>query len=584
LTYASTQELTHPAYIDSIRGTEHMQGLASLGYEVIDQPVLDQTQGLPQFQNAAEMLADFGRNGDTYIVHAAEGETVIPMEVLESNPRLKSMLFAQMQDMGIEPERYIVGNELNSINPQTGQPEFFLKKLFKGLKKVVKKLAPIVLPIVAPFLLPAMPMAFATGLGSLAGGLASGRNLKDSLKGALIAGGIAGLGNMAFRDGSFFGSKAAPTGQLGDVTAKQAFSLDNPFTAATPDAVGAAQAAEAARLSPQGAAVPTPAGVTEGITRTTDLGTFGDSAFSANPQGAPLNRAAIDQASQLARFTEITGDGKVFNLTADATRPSLGQALKQTFTPGDEYGVGDLYSDYLSPSRASIQPDTAQVSAQAAQDAAKSIAETNAALTSQGLPALTDAATQSIVDTSMKSALAKATPGFLQKYGPMAATAVGTAAASDALLGTNFFREQEAQIPGLITGETGRDYLERDPARYGFDSAQFFGGNPYYQALANPQQQADTGRVYQSAAPPVYTASNFVNPYLAPASQAVMGYRQGGEIVGPGTGTSDSIPALLSDGEFVVTRRAVENLGGGDRKVGARKMYDFMRTLENGRS
>ena len=562
-----------------------MQGLASLGYEVIDQPVLDQTQGLPQFQNAAEMLADFGRNGDTYIVHAAEGETVIPMEVLESNPRLKSMLFAQMQDMGIEPERYIVGNELNSINPQTGQPEFFLKKLFKGLKKVVKKLAPIVLPIVAPFLLPAMPMAFATGLGSLAGGLASGRNLKDSLKGALIAGGIAGLGNMAFRDGSFFGSKAAPTGQLGDVTAGQAFSLDNPFTAATPDAVNAAQAAEAARLLPQGAAVPTPAGVTEGITRTTDLGTFGDSAFTPTPQ--------VDTVAQLEALNRGVPVGDISNRTAasltkipppEVTRPSLGQALKQTFTPGDEYGVGDLYSDYLSPSRASIQPDTAQVSAQAAQDAAKSIAETNAALTSQGLPALTDAATQSIVDTSMKSALAKATPGFLQKYGPLAATAVGTAAASDSLLGTNFFREQEAQIPGLITGETGRDYLERDPARYGFDSAQFFGGNPYYQALANPQQQADTGRVYQSAAPPVYTASNFVNPYLAPASQAVMGYRQGGEIVGPGTGTSDSIPALLSDGEFVVTRRAVENLGGGDRKVGARKMYDFMRTLENGRS
>ena len=545
-----------------------MQGLASLGYEVIDQPVLDQTQGLPQFQNAAEMLADFGRNGDTYIVHAAEGETVIPMEVLDSNPRLKSMLFAQMQDMGIEPERYIVGNELNSINPQTGQPEFFLKKLFKGLKKVVKKLAPIVLPIVAPFLLPAMPVAFATGLGSLAGGLASGRSLKDSLKGALITGGIAGLGNMAFRDGSFFGSKAAPTGQLGDVTAKQAFSLDNPFTAATPDAVNAAQAAEAARLLPQGAAVPTPADV------------YGTPQVDTVAQLAETTRPAVPTPA------DVYGTPQVDTVTqlAETTRPSLGQALKQTFTPGDEYGVGDLYSDYLSPSRASIQPDTAQVSAQAAQDAAKSIAEANAALTSQGLPALTDAATQSIVDTSMKSALAKATPKFLQKYGPLAATAVGTAAASDALLGTNFFREQEAQIPGLITGETGRDYLERDPARYGFDSAQFFGRNPYYQALANPQQQADTGRVYQSVAPPVYTASNFVNPYLAPASQAVMGYRQGGEIVGPGTGTSDSIPALLSDGEFVVTRRAVENLGGGDRKVGARKMYDFMRTLENGRS
>ena len=42
---------------------------------------------------------------------------MVPMEVLDNNPRLKKMLFAQMQDMGIETERYIVGNELNSINP-----------------------------------------------------------------------------------------------------------------------------------------------------------------------------------------------------------------------------------------------------------------------------------------------------------------------------------------------------------------------------------------------------------------------------------------------------------------------------------
>ena len=89
-------------------------------------------------------LADYGRNGDTYIVHAAEGETVIPMEILDSNPQLKQMLFNQMRNMGIEPERYIVGNELNSINPVTGQPEFFLKKIGKGLKKALKKLAPLI--------------------------------------------------------------------------------------------------------------------------------------------------------------------------------------------------------------------------------------------------------------------------------------------------------------------------------------------------------------------------------------------------------------------------------------------------------
>ena len=54
----------------------------------------------------------------------------------------------------------------------------------------------------------------------------------------------------------------------------------------------------------------------------------------------------------------------------------------------------------------------------------------------------------------------------------------------------------------------------------------------------------------------------------------------GGDVSGPGTGTSDSINANLSDGEFVMTAKAVENLGGGDRYAGARKMYDLMNVLD----
>ena len=54
----------------------------------------------------------------------------------------------------------------------------------------------------------------------------------------------------------------------------------------------------------------------------------------------------------------------------------------------------------------------------------------------------------------------------------------------------------------------------------------------------------------------------------------------GGDVSGPGTGTSDSINANLSDGEFVMTAKAVENLGGGDRYTGARKMYDLMNVLD----
>jgi len=54
----------------------------------------------------------------------------------------------------------------------------------------------------------------------------------------------------------------------------------------------------------------------------------------------------------------------------------------------------------------------------------------------------------------------------------------------------------------------------------------------------------------------------------------------GGEVNGPGTGTSDSVPARLSDGEFVVTAKAVRGAGGGDRNVGAARMYDMMSQLE----
>ena len=56
--------------------------------------------------------------------------------------------------------------------------------------------------------------------------------------------------------------------------------------------------------------------------------------------------------------------------------------------------------------------------------------------------------------------------------------------------------------------------------------------------------------------------------------------RKSGAINGPGTGTSDDIPAMLSDGEFVFTAKAVRNAGGGDRKKGANKMYTMMKSLE----
>jgi hypothetical protein len=58
--------------------------------------------------------------------------------------------------------------------------------------------------------------------------------------------------------------------------------------------------------------------------------------------------------------------------------------------------------------------------------------------------------------------------------------------------------------------------------------------------------------------------------------------RKNGPINGPGTGTSDDIPAMLSDGEFVFTAKAVRNAGAGSRRKGAARMYKLMKSLEKG--
>ena len=100
------------------------------------------------------------------------------------------------------------------------------------------------------------------------------------------------------------------------------------------------------------------------------------------------------------------------------------------------------------------------------------------------------------------------------------------------------------------------------------------------------QRQVATGERlpdYRGTAAPDYRFG------AAPRQQ---NFAMGGFIEGPGTGTSDSIPAkiyqnggpveeaMLSDGEFVMTADAVRGAGGGDRAKGAAKMYEMMSRLE----
>jgi hypothetical protein len=61
---------------------------------------------------------------------------------------------------------------------------------------------------------------------------------------------------------------------------------------------------------------------------------------------------------------------------------------------------------------------------------------------------------------------------------------------------------------------------------------------------------------------------------------AVMDMREGGESVGPGTGTSDDIPAMLSDGEFVMTAKANRGAGAVGLREGQGGIMEIVPNLE----
>ena len=58
------------------------------------------------------------------------------------------------------------------------------------------------------------------------------------------------------------------------------------------------------------------------------------------------------------------------------------------------------------------------------------------------------------------------------------------------------------------------------------------------------------------------------HPVDAATAIATAAFRYGGAVIGKGTGTSDSITAKLSNGEYVITAEDVRNFGGGDSAAG----------------
>jgi len=479
-----------------------LHGLASLPYKVTEEQMVPAT-GIGSLPKQAEMLAQFGRDGDTYIVHVAEGETVVPMEVFESNPRLKDMVWQQLRDMNLDPEQYVVGNEFNSINPITGQPEFGLKRLFKKLGQVIKKAVPIVASVVGGHIAGPWGAAIGAGLGSKA----TGASTEDALKSAALAATFQwGGGKLSQWRGGQTG--APPAGSLSSIV---------------------------------------PGDVQKGI--------WSPSANVMAPDytvaGQNLGGIKVSGLRPPATVITPTGPASISNASwgalAGADKPFLAPA-----GPGTPLGSITAGGVPLVPQKTPWWQ--------------------------RGIEAVGDKTPQWVKDL----------PPGVKVGGTLGALAYLDAAKREDDPPPDTAQQLDRRAI------TGTNLLEEEPQRYGFDIQNFM-PQAANSALANytmPQPFSITNppamqqmAVVPPDAPPMldpymYPALN--SPYFVPGPQymPVVNAADGGEIVGPGTSTSDSIPAMLSDGEFVFTERAVKGAGNGDRRQGAANMYAMMREYE----
>ena len=497
----------------------------------------------------AQYLASRGRNGDTMLAHITPDEA--------------RMLKAQ--------------GGSGTINPETGLPEYF-KKFFKKVGKAVKKV------LQSPIGKIIGTVALATVLGpagiglvsstasaaALAGGattLAAGGNLKQALVSAALGyvggggtiGGVSPLqsvGSMLPGAGTALGT-GLTTGVLG--TGAGLLMGMKPSEALKMGATSGLIAGGIQAMGPPapGAQAPAPGAEAAAPGAGQGIGQLGTAANMAGEMGTGVYSPTGELMAGPSPSPSVAGE---MGTTASTPYSTSGQLLPPGANPAQPGFIGrmtqgatDLYNQYLSPSR-------------------------------PGLPA--DA-------------------GILQKYGPLAAAGTAVAGAAGA------FKSQPGDSSPLYDAE---DYIRQSQKRAEdvnkfFENRGFYPNPSTYQPRQQPTPAVPNFPVNPiTMAPTVPTPGITLSPggvlqpynvaglYQVPQIYPPMPVyrakggpmettqfpRKTGAINGPGTGTSDSIPAMLSDGEFVFTAKAVRNAGNGSRRKGAARMYKLMKMLEGG--
>jgi hypothetical protein len=527
-----------------VEGADAMMGMGG------GQPMAMAQGGLA---DVASYMASQGRNGDTMLAHITPAEA--------------QMLKAR--------------GGSGTINPVTGLPEFFLKKLFKKVADVAKKIVKS----------PVGRIIATVGLATLLGPTAIGATLGKAGTAALVSGGVTLLGGGSLKEALMTGAMGyfGGGGTIGGFSPTQALGSFLPGAAGSALNTGLATGIVGAGIGKLGGLSTQDAlkmGLTSGLS-------------AAALRGLENMRTGTPPAPDLMQSqTGIRADGPAGPAPFDGTARSM-------------------LSMQAQPSQSMAFDPSAAAPAAAAEPQgffSRMFAPAAAAAPTAALGAAPGAS--AALGTAAPGAAVAAAKASSLGLVPKIALGLGVAGLAGG------FKDKTKQDPVTEAEkeryfENNRRAAERDKfireGGYGLETPVLTPFNPIvatdYSAAMPMQQTAPTvvptgitrspGAIAQPynlagmyGVPLVYGQDNMLG-----GSQGIMGVqglakggspmptnfpRKTGPISGPGTGTSDDIPAMLSDGEFVFTAKAVRNAGKGSRRKGAARMYKLMKMLEGG--
>jgi hypothetical protein len=543
----------------------------------------------------AIQLAQAGRGEDTALAHVRPGEVIIPPEAFE-DPEFESLIEKKFEELNIDPSRMVVGVGIASLNPITGLEEFgFFKKLAKSVKKVVKK---VVKPLakVAQFIPgPWQPIAAlankAFTVYDVAKGRASPLSLLTMGKGVPAGGGSGGISSLFGGVKEFVTKGADGVGLLGNV-GKGIGSL---FTGGGADGAGSFGKLGDIFTGP-------------GKDKIGSFGRIGDFFGGIGDSIGVTDYASQAQAQRdpyevLDEIYQSEGDGSqgptsvqqlILDMQkAEASPEEILRALEQSGNQQQAQGGGTpqwlkTIGDYLGFGGKSGLEDVYGPGAKNPLSGLFGGDGSGGGLNIGGLGGAGIAAVLAKLayDEAKNRRGVQLTPAMtMNKYGGYQMAKRDAAAAGEAAPDPIDYGLLPSPMP-LLSG--GRPTPE--------DSSYGFGESQNEMEVNNPQADPVTGMRYGGAVMPLQMRYGGMVPmaYAEGGNVATEDFkRKNGGINGEGTETSDDIPAMLSDGEFVMTGQAVRGAGsfdlqsdggiitltpngGESREKGTQLMYEMM--------